>query len=120
MRNLIKHLESLLDDYEDAVAIAKDRDGVAASLAAVRADHDKAAKELAQSKAQLAQARAAHAGEMDAAAKRLDELKGQVAAVEAKRKAAQADLERIQADHQGVLDSLAALRKRFGAMAKAA
>lgn len=115
MRDLIKHLEAMLDDYDDAIAIAKDRDGVAASLAAVRKSHDDAVKELGESKAQLAQARAAHAGEMAAAKERLDELKGQVAAVEAKRKAAQADLYRIQADHQGVLDSLAALRKRMAA-----
>lgn len=115
MRKLIKTLEGLVDDYEEAVATAKERAAVEASLAAVRQTHEKAVKDAAAAKVLLEKERAAHDEEMISAAKRLDALKAEVAKIEAKRKAAQADLDRISADHQAVLDSLAALRKRMAA-----
>lgn len=113
MRELIRKLENLVEDYDASVGAAKERAAVEASLAAVRAQHDKAVKDAAAAKVLLEKERAAHDEEMISAAKRLDAMKAELAAVEAKRKATQAEVDRLVADHDGVLQSLASLRKQL-------
>jgi chromosome segregation ATPase len=113
--NAIDGLQALLARYDEVTKAIDSLVSVQASLASVKATHDKAAAELAEGQRVVEAARAKHKEEMAAMEIAVRSARAQLAALVDEAKAKQTELDGMQRQHNEVLASMQSLRTRVGA-----